>query len=235
MAPSIQANSFWARALRLCSQWDGALWWPWINQFPCPHGGTGQASALKFWFLEGPHDAILGRDPLCTTSYLIPAKCPSNILLGWWQVLTGTCSLCLGAHHMPLSSCPETSLKWRWEATMQPTSHMHTPLEAQASKWPADYPPPMEEKSWWKNTFLFHAPSSQFHHIFSEAPSKALVRASIRCVQQWPVSEHILLWPFLPKLFHSFRPLSSALNKVPAHNCLCLQLCFQGNSGITHP
>lgn len=76
--------------------------------------------------------------------------------------------------------------------------------------------------------------SFQFWDTFSEALPKALVR--------WESDAyHSGQFQSIPSCGLSFQccfppsGLSSALcrNKPPAHNCFCLRLCFQGNSGIT--
>ena len=95
---------------------------------------------------------------------------------------------------------------------MQLASHIHTPLEAQTSKCPEDHPPPIQEESWWTNTlFLCVLEFLVLRHI-CRGSYKGPGGMGVRCLPQWPVPEHTLLWPFPPMLFSSFRPLSSALS-----------------------
>lgn len=129
------------------------------------------------------------------------------VLLGSQHILPWvSCFLCLCAHLRPPISCPESSLAWRWKATMQPASHMHVQLEVQAGKWLKDHPRVMEERSVC-SPFILRVlpPKAHFLRLLWSPGGIASVVGSGGQFLSTP------LLPFSPMLSHSCRTLFSAL------------------------
>lgn len=155
------------------------------------------------------------------------------VLLGSWQILTWvSCFLCLCAHLRPPFSCPESSLAWRWEATMQPASHMHVQLEVQARKWLKDHPRVMEERSVCSPFILWVlTPKAHFLRLLWSLGGIASVVGSRG---QFLSTSPVAFFSDAVSLLQNSLQRPSCSDKLPAHNCLGLSLCFQGNSELPY-
>lgn len=155
------------------------------------------------------------------------------VLLGSQQILTWVSYfLCLRAHLIPPFSCPESSLPWRWEATMQPASHMHVQLEVQARKGLKDHPRVMEERSAC-SSFILWVLNLKAHFLrllWSPGGIALVVGSSGQFLSTSPVA---FFSGAVSLLQNSLRQLSCS-NKLLAHNGLGLSLCFQGNSELPY-